>query len=59
MIKDNDIEMIRTRLRRNKIFHLQYDKKLDNNEGRVYYTGLYEPNNPTHVKGNPQELEEP
>ena len=59
MLKDNDIEQIRQRLRRNKIFHLQYDKKLDNNEGRVCYTGLYEPNNPAHVKGNPQELEEP
>ena len=42
MVKDNDIEMIRQRLRRNKIFHLQYDKRLDNEEGKLLYTGIYE-----------------
>ena len=59
MVKDNDIEMIRQRLRKNRIFHLQFDRELDNNEGRVYYTGVYEPNNPAHIKGNPLEIEEP
>ena len=59
MTKDNDIEMIRQRLRKNRVFHLQFDRELDTNEGRVYYTGVYEPNNPAHIKGNPQELDEP
>ena len=59
MVKDNDIEMIRQRLRKNKVFHLQFDRELDNNEGRMYYTGVYEKNNPAHIKGNPQEIDEP
>ena len=59
MAKDNDIEMIRQRLRKNRVFHLQFNKELDNNEGRIFYTGVYEPNNPAHIKGNPQEIDEP
>lgn len=59
MVKDNDIEMIRQRLRRNKIFHLQYDKRLDNEEGKLLYTGIYEQNNEAHVKGNSAEIVEP
>lgn len=59
MLKDNDIEMVRQRLRRNRVFHLQFDRELDNNEGRIYYTGVYELNNPAHIKGNPMEVEEP
>ena len=46
-------------MRRNKIFHLQYDRSLDNDEGRIYYTGIYEYNNLAHVKGNPEEIVEP
>lgn len=49
--EDNDIETVRTRLRKNLIFHNDFDPFLDSKLGKIYYQGVYEMNNPEHVEG--------
>ena len=42
--EDNNLDIIRRKLRKNKIVHTKFDPSLDNSEGRRYYTGIYVPN---------------
>lgn len=57
--KDNDIELIRERIRKNKIFHHKYNPFFDSDLGRIYYEGIYEQNNPEHVEGTREHNQAP
>lgn len=48
-IEDNDLDLIKTKLRKNKIDHLNFNAALENNEGRRYFSGVYVPNEPEEV----------
>lgn len=43
-IEDNDVDLVKSKLRRNMIFHMDFDPSLDNTEGRRYFAGVYIPN---------------
>ncbi len=42
--QDNNIDIIRRKLRKNKICHQSFNPSLDNIEGRRYYSGVYKAN---------------
>lgn len=39
-----DLENVRSKIRRNKFDHLNFNSVLDIEEGQRYYRGIYEPN---------------
>ena len=39
--ENNDLQAIRTKLRRNTFFHLDYDPGLENTEAQKYFDGVY------------------
>ncbi|CDW77892.1 glutathione peroxidase [Stylonychia lemnae] len=41
--EDNNIELVRKKLRQNRFFHHIFDPSLDNSEGTRYYEGVYSP----------------
>jgi hypothetical protein len=57
---DNDIELVRKRLRKNFINHHTYDPNLDSETlGRDLFDGVYELNNLKHVNNNSANNGEP
>ena len=49
-VEDNDIEIIRKKIRMNKIFHTKFDPSIGNSEGSRYFEGVYNPNCESHVE---------
>jgi len=48
----NNIDIIRSRIRKNSITHMKFDERMCGREGNKYFDGIYEPNNPNHVEEN-------
>jgi hypothetical protein len=58
--QDNDLELVRKRLRSNLINHKTYNPNLDPEHlGKRYFAGVYELNNPKHVPENKASEGEP
>jgi hypothetical protein len=43
-VEDNDLDLVKSKLRRNMIHHMDFDPSLENTEGRRYFAGVYVPN---------------
>jgi hypothetical protein len=61
-IEDNDLDLVKTKLRKNMICHLDFDPSFENSEGRRYFGRVYVPNKAEEVftyedleKLNPEE----
>jgi predicted RecB family nuclease len=48
--EDNDLEMVRKKLRKNQVFHMEFNPSLENNEGQRYFADVYIPNQPEEVQ---------
>ena len=48
--EDNDLDMVRTKLRKNQVFHMEFNPSLENNEGQRYFADVYVPNQPEEVQ---------
>ena len=42
--------MVRTKLRKNQVFHMEFNPSLENNEGQRYFAEVYIPNQPEEVQ---------
>ena len=40
-VEDNDLDMVRTKLRKNQVFHMNFNPSLENNEGQRYFSEVY------------------
>jgi hypothetical protein len=43
-VEDNDLDYVKTKLRKNMICHLDFDPSYENSEGRRYFAKVYVPN---------------
>lgn len=48
----NDLEAVRRRLRSNQVNHLKFEPATEGEMGKRYFSGVYEPNNKTHILEN-------
>ena len=48
-VEDNDLDMVKSKLRKNMIYHMDFDPSFENTEGRRYFAGVYVPNLPEEV----------
>ena len=58
-IDDNNIELVRDRLRKNMLLHKEFDSFIESQDGRAHFKGVLDLKNPNQVSGNPAEKDEP
>ena len=57
--EDNNISMVRTRLRKNLILHKEFDSFIESPDGRNHFRGVLDLTNPNQAEGNPASDDEP
>lgn len=48
-IEDNDLDLVKSKLRKNMVCHMNFDPSYENSEGRRYFARVYVPNQPETV----------
>lgn len=48
-VEDNDLDFVRSKLRKNQIYHMDFEPSYENAEGQRYFAKVYEKNRPEMV----------
>ncbi len=43
-MEDNDLDIVRNKLRKNQIYHMEFEPSYENAEGQRYFAKVYEKN---------------
>ena len=58
-VEDNDVDLVRKKIRLNNIDHKNFDTVLRNPDTIRYFSGIYERNNPKHIRETKEGSTEP